>query len=133
MRSNLHRTFKTRSQRQDQDQTKEQKQLTQVNYATENENQQDDQNALKKPCCPENRYRNKILSLKRSLLYRRALEFLTLQPQLEWCLDCLRLRSPEMFIRRLHLLRFILQSQYRLCPLQWNSKSSINSELQRHL
>ena len=48
MRKNLHRTFKTRNKRQDQ--TKEQKQLALVNYATENENR----------CCQESRYRNKI-------------------------------------------------------------------------
>ena len=39
-------------------------------------------------------------------------------------------RSPEMFIRQIHLFRFILQSQYRLCPLQRNSISSFNSQLQ---
>ena len=44
----MHRTFKTRNKRQDQ--TKEQKQLALVNYATENENR----------CCQESRYRNKI-------------------------------------------------------------------------
>ena len=59
MRSNLHRTFETSNQRQDQ--TKEQKQLASVNYATKNER--------------ESCYRNKILLLKRSLLYLRALEF----------------------------------------------------------
>lgn len=73
-----------------------------------------DQNALKRPCRQESRYRNKILLFKRSLLYLRALEFRALQTQLEWGPDCLRLRSPEMFICRLHLFRFILQSQYRL-------------------
>ena len=104
--------FKTRNQRLDR--TKERKQLASVNYATENENRQVDQNALKRPCRQESRYRNKILLLKRSLLYLRALEFRALQTQLEWGPDCLRLRSPEMFICRLHLFRFILQSQYRL-------------------
>ena len=46
---------------------------------------------------------------------------------------CHRPRSPEMFIRRLQLFCFVLQSQYRLCPLQWISNSSFNNQLQRHL
>ena len=58
MRSKLHRTFKTRNPPPDQ--TKEQKQLALVNYMTENENRQVDQNALKRPCCQESCYRNKI-------------------------------------------------------------------------
>ena len=104
MKRNLHRTFKTRNQRQDQ--TKEQKDLALVNYMTESENR----------CCQESHYRNKILLLKRSLLYLRALEFQTLQLQLEWLLDCLR--SPETFIRQLHLFHFVHQSRYRLYPRQ---------------